>query len=236
MDSGLTPSACPGMTGGASRHRFIRATLAPTHKGKRAMKVSDAIAEILRREGIETVVGYPVNHILERGAAAGIRPIIVRQERIGLHMAEAMSRVTSGKKLGVFVMQHGPGTENAYGGVAQAFSESVPVLVMPGGYARRLAWVDRNYNSSVQMRGVTKSAEPVTSPKELSAIMRRAFTRLKSGRGGPVLVEVPNDVWNEEGDPSDYVLSRPLRTGPDPDAIREAAKMLLAARRPVLDR
>ena len=198
------------------------------------MKVSDAIADILRREGVETIIGYPVNHILERGAAAGIRPIIVRQERIGLHMAEAVSRVTSGRKLGVFVMQHGPGTENAYGGVAQAFSESVPILVMPGGYARRLAWVERNYNASVQMRGVTKSAEPVTSGKELSAIMRRAFTRLKSGRGGPCLVEVPNDVWNEEADPSDYVLSRPLRVGPDPDAIREAARMLLAAKRPVL--
>ena len=122
------------------------------------MKVSDAIAEILRREGIEIVVGYPVNHILERGAAAGIRPIIVRQERIGLHMADAMSRVTSGRKLGVFVMQHGPGTENAYGGVAQAWSESVPILVMPGGYARQKAWIDRNYNASVQMRGITKSA------------------------------------------------------------------------------
>jgi len=198
------------------------------------MKVSDAIAEILRREGVETVIGYPVNHILERGAAAGIRPIIVRQERTGLHMADAMSRVTSGRKLGVFVMQHGPGTENAYGGIAQAFSESVPILVMPGGYARRLAWVERNYNASVQMRGVTKSAEPVTSGKELSAIMRRAFTRLKSGRGGPVLVEVPNDVWNEEADPSDYVVARALRCGPDPDAIREAAKMLVAAKRPVL--
>jgi acetolactate synthase-1/2/3 large subunit len=198
------------------------------------MKVSDAIAEILRREGVETIIGYPVNHILERGAAAGIRPIIVRQERTGLHMADAMSRVTSGRKLGVFVMQHGPGTENAYGGVAQAWSESVPILVMPGGYARRLAWVERNYNSSVQMRGITKSAEPVTSGKELSAIMRRAFTRLRSGRGGPVLVEVPNDVWNEEADPSDYVASRALRSGPDPDAIREAAKMLLAAKRPVL--
>jgi len=198
------------------------------------MKVSDAIADILRREGVETIIGYPVNHILERGAAAGIRPIIVRQERTGLHMADAMSRVTSGRKLGVFVMQHGPGTENAYGGVAQAWSESVPILVMPGGYARRLAWVDRNYNASVQMRGVTKSAEPVTSPKELSAIMRRAFTRLRSGRGGPCLVEVPNDVWNEECDPSDYVPTRALRTGPDPEAIREAAKMLLAAKRPVL--
>ena len=78
------------------------------------MKTADAISEILKREGVEWVIGYPVNHILERAAAADIRPIIVRQERTGLHMAEAISRVTSGEKLGVFAMQHGPGTENAY--------------------------------------------------------------------------------------------------------------------------
>jgi acetolactate synthase I/II/III large subunit len=198
------------------------------------MKVSDAIADILRREGVEWVIGYPVNHILERGAAAGIRPIIVRQERTGLHMADAVSRVTSGDKLGVFVMQYGPGTENAYGGVAQAYSESVPILVMPGGYPRRLAWVGRNYNASVAMREITKSAEPVTSGKELVAIMRRAFTRLRSGRGGPVLVEVPNDVWEEEADPADHAPARPLRYGPDPEAVREAAGLLYAAKRPVI--
>src|ERR1700754_1749797 len=206
----------------------------PNNEGKRSMKVSDAISEILRREGVETIIGYPVNHILERGAAAGIRPILVRQERTGLHMADAMSRVTSGDSMGVFVMQHGPGTENSYGAVAQAYGDSVPVLVMPGGYPRQRAWVERNYNASVQMRGVTKSAEPIINPAELPAIMRRAFTRLRSGRGGPCLVEVPQDVWNEETDVSSYVPSRPLRIGPDPDAIREAAKMLLAAKRPVL--
>ena len=67
------------------------------------MKTGDAIAEILKREGVEWIIGYPVNHILEHGAAADIRPIIVRQERIGLHMADAMSRVTNGRKMGVFV-------------------------------------------------------------------------------------------------------------------------------------
>ncbi len=198
------------------------------------MKVSDAIAEILRREGIEWVIGYPVNHILERGAAAGIRPIIVRQERTGLHMADAVSRVTSGDQVGVFVMQYGPGTENAYGGIAQAYSESIPLLVMPGGYPRRLAWVDRNYNASISMRSITKSAEPVTSGKELTAILRRAFTRLRSGRGGPVLVEVPVDVWDEEADPSDYVPSQRLRYGPEAAAVTKAASMLIAAKRPVL--
>ena len=78
------------------------------------MKVGDAIAEIMKREGIEILCGYPVNHLLEYAAKADIRPVIVRQERIGLHMADAISRVTSGKKIGAFCMQHGPGAENAY--------------------------------------------------------------------------------------------------------------------------
>ena len=62
------------------------------------MKVGDAVAEIMRREGIEILCGYPVNHLLEYAAKADIRPIIVRQERIGLHMADAISRVTSGAR------------------------------------------------------------------------------------------------------------------------------------------
>ena len=149
-------------------------------------------------------------------------------------MADAIARVTSGKKIGMFVMQHGPGAENAYGGVAQAYSESVPILVMPMGYAQRMAWVDRNFFSSVSMKGITKSAEPVTSAKELPNVMRRAFQRLRSGRGGPVLVEVPNDLWAAECDPKDYVCPKTIRTGTDPDAVREAAKMLVAAKRPVI--
>ncbi len=197
------------------------------------MKTADAISEILKREGVEWVIGYPVNHILERAAVADIRPIIVRQERTGLHMAEAISRVTSGKKLGVFAMQHGPGTENAYGGVAQAHSESVPILVMPMGYARRAAWSGRRYFASVSMANVTKSAEPVTSAKEIPTIFRRAFTQLRSGRGGPVLVEVPADVFAEDIDAIDYAPIPALRSGPDPEAVRAAAAMLIKAKRPV---
>ena len=198
------------------------------------MKAGDAIAHILKREGVEWLIGYPVNHVLETVAMVDVRPIIVRQERIGLHMADAISRVTSGKKLGVFAMQHGPGTENAYGGVAQAYSESIPILVMPMGYARRIAWVERNYNAAVSMRSITKSAEPVTSAKEIPNIMRRAFQQLRSGRGGPVLVEIPTDVFNEEVDPDTYFSPSPIRTGTDMDAVREAAKRLVAAKRPVL--
>ena len=62
------------------------------------MKVASAVAEILKREGVEFLIGYPVNHIIEAAAEADIRTIIVRQERVGLHMADAVSRVTSGRK------------------------------------------------------------------------------------------------------------------------------------------
>ena len=95
------------------------------------MKVNRAIAEILKREGVDILFCYPRNELIEGAAAADIRTIFTRQERTAVHMADAMSRMTRGKKLGVFCMQQGPGSENAYGGIAQAFSESVPVLVVP---------------------------------------------------------------------------------------------------------
>ena len=66
------------------------------------MKLGEAIAEILKREGIGVLTGYPVTHLIESAAAIDIRPIMVRQERIGLHMADAISRVTSGRTLGAF--------------------------------------------------------------------------------------------------------------------------------------
>ena len=100
--------------------------------------VAEVVAEILKREGVDYLIGYPVNPIIEAAAAADIRTIIVRQERTGLHMADAVSRVTSGERIGVFAMQLGPGTENAFGGVAQAYGESVPIVVLPAGYPRTM--------------------------------------------------------------------------------------------------
>ena len=199
------------------------------------MKAGEAIAEILKREGIEIIFGYPVNHILEYAARAGIRPIIVRQERVGLHMADAMSRLTSGKKIGVFAMQHGPGAENAYGGIAQAYGEAVPLLVLPMGYPRQLAYVEPNFNSVLNMRGITKSAEPIILSAEIPNVFRRAFTRLKSGRGGPVLVEIPREAFEEEvPEPLAYTPATMPRIGPDPEAVRAVAKRLADARRPVI--
>ena len=144
------------------------------------MKVGEAVARIMKAEGVEILCGYPVNHLIEFAAAQDIRPVMVRQERIGLHMADAISRVTSGKMLGAFCMQHGPGSENAYGGVAQCYGESIPVLVIPQGYQRRIAGVDPNFSSALQMRGVTKSAEHLMLPKEAPNALRRAFSKQRA--------------------------------------------------------
>jgi acetolactate synthase-1/2/3 large subunit len=199
------------------------------------MKVAAAIAEILAREGIDVIFGYPRNAVLEQAAAIGIRPVIVRQERTGVHMADALSRLTRGGRMGVFAMQHGPGTENAYGGVAQAYSESVPVLVLPQGYARHLAFVPDNYNASLSMRDVSKHAEPLTGGSEVSSVLRRAFSQLRNGRLRPVIVEMPWDVLAEElPDELDYTPVVRTRSAPDPEAVRSAAAALVAARRPVI--
>ncbi len=199
------------------------------------MKVPQAIVEVLKREGAEFIIGYPVNPILEAAAAADLRPIIVRQERTGIHMADAYSRLTSGTKVGVFTMQHGPGTENAFGGVAQAYSESVPMVVLPGGYARNLTNVFPNFNAALNYRNVTKWCEQVTVASSVVEALRRAFTQARNGRPGPALIEIPADIYREEvPDPIDYVPTSRVRSGPDPRDVDEVARVLVEAERPVI--
>jgi acetolactate synthase-1/2/3 large subunit len=198
------------------------------------MKVSTAIADILGREGVDVIFGYPRNAVLETAAAVGIRPIIVRQERTGLHMADAFSRMTRGRRMGVFAMQHGPGTENAYGGVAQAYAESVPVLVLPQGYGRKTAFVPDNYNATVSMRTIAKTVEPILLASETPNILRRAFTQLRNGRLRPVIVEMPYDVLDEEVGDFTYEPVVRTRFAPDPDALKAAAQTLVEAKRLVI--
>jgi acetolactate synthase-1/2/3 large subunit len=199
------------------------------------MKVADAIAEILKREGVTNLIAYPVNPVIEAAARADIRTIIVRQERIGLHMADAFSRLHSGRRLGVFAMQHGPGAENAFGGIAQAYSESVPILVLPAGYSRRQMHVDPNYSSFQTTARVSKLSEPLLSGAHTVEVFRRAFSALRGGRGRPVVVELPVDVFGEEvAEPLAYEPTFATRYGPDPADVARAAALIAAAERPVL--
>jgi acetolactate synthase-1/2/3 large subunit len=198
-------------------------------------RVDDVVAEVLRREGVEVLFCYPLNPIIEAAARAGIRPIVVRQERVGLHMADALSRVTSGGRIGVFAMQNGPGTENAFGGVAQAYGESVPIVVLPAGYDTSVAFTPRNFNAYLNFQHVTKAAEHVGQAANAPAALRRAFTQVRNGRPGPVLVELPNDVLTQPL-PVDaaYAPAPVARSAPDPAAVDVAAAELVAAERPVI--
>src|ERR1041385_1893074 len=125
------------------------------------MKVTNAIAHVLKKEGGEALIGYPVNPIIEAAAEADLRTIIVRQERIGLHMCDAIGKLSSGEQVGVFAMQHGPGTENAFGGVAQSWGDSSPVVVLPAGYARNITNVQPNFSALLNFQHITKWCEQV---------------------------------------------------------------------------
>jgi len=199
------------------------------------MKVVDAVAKVLKAEGVEYLFAYPVNPIIEAAAKLDIRPIIVRQERIGLHMADALSRITSGQQIGVFCMQSGPGSENAFGGVAQAYGDSAPIVVLPGGYSRNMTQIQPNFNSALNYRHVTKSCEQVTLPEAVPEAMRRAFTQVRNGRPRPALVEFPSDLFGEEIPDSFEPTPVPtVRYGPDSASIEAAAEALLDAGCPVI--
>ena len=201
-----------------------------------AMNVAQAIARILKAEGVEILFAYPVNPLIEAAAEVDIRTVIVRQERVGLHMADAWSRLSSGDRLGVFCMQHGPGAENAYGGVAQAYGESVPIMVIPAGYPTRVMNVDPNFSSWRQMAGVAKLTDHVGDAGAVVESMRRGFSALRNGRGRPVVIEVPADVFAKEcPDPTGaYSPTFGVRSGPDPAGVVAAARVLAAAERPVI--
>ena len=97
------------------------------------MKVIEAVARILKLEGVEWVSCFPSNQLIEAVAKEGIRTIMFRQERGAIMAADGYSRMNDRKKFGVIITQGGPGSENSMGGIAQAFSDNVPILYLPGG-------------------------------------------------------------------------------------------------------
>jgi acetolactate synthase-1/2/3 large subunit len=200
------------------------------------MKVIDAIAEILKREGVEYLSCYPTTPVIESCAAAGIRPLLCRQERVGAGIADGYSRISNGKRIGVFAMQYGPGAENAFAGVATAYSDSTPVLFLPLGHPRDRAQVFPLFSSARTYASVTKSVETLNVATEVSEVMRRAFNLLRLGRPGPVMVEIPADVALEEI--SESALSyKPIKvtsSAGHPRDVEAAARVLLQAQRPVL--
>src|SRR5579862_3522376 len=199
------------------------------------MKGADVIAEILRREGTGFLACYPRNPLIEACAELDIRPILCRQERVGVGMADGYSRIRRGRQNGVFAAQHGPGIENAFPGVAQAFSENVPLMIIPAGFPSERQYIRPTFRAAEVYRPVTKWSAMAHAVEELPDLMRRAFHAMRSGKGGPVLLEVPVDVFEAPFEGTlDYRPVPVARTAPDPEAVKEAVRLLLAAKNPVL--
>ncbi len=201
------------------------------------MNVTDAIADILAEEGVEHLIGFPSNPLFDDNAAeeAGIRSIVVRQERTGAHMLDGIARITSGDQVEAFACQHGPGTENSVGGIAQAYAESAPIVALPAGYSRAKTNTDPKFSSLVNYQHVTKTTEQLTDPDATEETIRRAFQAARNGRQRPGLVEIPKDVFREEVGDIDYTPTSSTRSGPDPKAISDAADALLDADLPVIN-
>src|SRR5690606_28467438 len=85
------------------------------------MRVMDVVVDMLKQEGVSNIFCYPTTPVIEAAAKAHIRPILCRQERVGVDMANGFARVSDGKPFSVFAMQYGPGAENAFSGIATAF-------------------------------------------------------------------------------------------------------------------
>src|SRR4051812_3593991 len=162
-----------------------------TIRRSNAMKASAAVANILKAEGTEFLFCFPVNALIDECARLDIRPIVARTERTLVNMADGYSRASNGRRLGVATVQHGPGAENAFAGIAQAFADGSPLLFLPGGNARGRGDTAPNFDAAGNYRGVTKWSAQVNSAERIPVLLRRAFTLLRSGRRAPVALEVP---------------------------------------------
>jgi acetolactate synthase I/II/III large subunit len=201
------------------------------------VKVIDAIARILKVEGAEFLSAYPTTPLIEAAAKAEIRPVLCRQERVGVGIADGYARVTNGKKLAAFCMQYGPGAENAFPGVATAYSDSTPMLLLPLGHQRERAQVFPLFSSARTFASVTKSVETITMGSQVADVMRRAISLMRMGRPGPTMVEIPADVVNEEVSVTLIDAYRPVKittAGANARAVDTAARVLREARRPVI--
>ncbi len=158
------------------------------------MYVSTLIARILKQEGTEAVFCFPTSPLIEGAAMEGLRIITCRTERTVTNMADGYTRVQNGKRIGVCMVQSGPGIENAYVGVARAYADSTPIFMLPSGPARRRQGFPVEYEPVEHYRGVTKWSATINRVSQIPELLGRAFSKLRNGRRRPVFLEVPSDL------------------------------------------
>lgn len=197
----------------------------------------EAVARILKLEGVEWVSCFPSNNLIEAIAQEGIRLTMFRQERGAIMAADGYSRTSQRKRFGVNVTQGGPGAENGMGGIAQAYADNIPILLLPGGPAMSAWSVRPNFSPSRAYAPISKQTEAIFSAGEVGNVMRRAFHALRNGSAGPVAVETPADIGTAEV-PAEVLenYSPPKRsiTLPSRSDVKDAVKLLVNAKNPVI--
>ena len=200
------------------------------------MKGVSAVAKILKMEGAEHLFCFPVNPLIDAAAELDIRPIMPCTERTVVGMADGYARVNNGKKIGICAVQQGPGAENAFGGVAQAYSDSTPILVFPGAPPESQLGTPPHFDAFLNYQRITKWSARINRADRIPDFLRRAFTYLRVGRPGPVLLDLPADVAPAEfgSESVTYAPVKGTRGMADPRAVKAAANALIRAKRPLL--
>jgi acetolactate synthase-1/2/3 large subunit len=200
------------------------------------VKAANGLARILKAEGIPWVSCFPTNHVNNALGEEGVRILMMGEERFAVAVADAFSRVTCGKQIGVCTVManlNAAGIQMAYGAIAQAWEDSSPLLVITEGVGQG-ASRHTHYDIAEAFRSVTKWVGKIDRAELVPDYMRRAFTHLRSGRPGPVLIILPRDLGEYDDEKYPYTPVKGWRSGPDPDDVKAAVKALLAAKDPLL--
>lgn len=197
---------------------------------------ANGLARILKAEGVEWVTTFPVCCVNNALGQEGVPMIMMRDERYTVAVADAYSRITGGQKIGVCTVMGGmnpAGLQMAYGALAQAYEDSSPLLCIADGVPVGATGSGR-YDIATAFASVTKWAGHIDVPHRVPELMRRAFTALRSGRPGPVLITVPRGMGSYDEAEHPYTPVKGWKYAPDPADVEAALDALLAAKRPLL--
>ena len=206
---------------------------------------ADIIVDVLLAEGVDTIFGLPGGAIMEVYDAlfdAPFRNILTRHEQAAAHMADGYARASG--KVGVVMATSGPGATNLVTGLATAYMDSVPMVAITGQVPRHYIGTDAFQEADVVgiTRPITKHNFLVTDIKDLPLIIRQAFYIARTGRPGPVLIDIPKDITQQKSEyriPTDDEVEKSL-PGYKPHVegnylqIKKAAELIRKAKRPVL--
>ena len=200
------------------------------------IKAANGVARILKAEGVPWVSCFPTNHVNNALGEEGVRILMMGEERFAVAVADAFSRVTCGKRIGVCTVMsnlNAAGIQMAYGAIAQAWEDSSPVLIITEGVSQG-ASRHTHFDIAEALRPVTKWVGKIDRAELVPDYMRRAFTHLRSGRPGPVLIILPRDLGEYDDTKYPYTPVKGWRSGPDPQDVKAAVGALLAAKDPLI--